>query len=315
MSSKKPSHADAEIERIKERIEHLKKERRAIILAHNYQRPEVQVIADILGDSLDLSQQAASTEAEVVIFCGVHFMAESASMLAPEKMIILPDLNAGCPLADMVTPETLRARKKELPDAKVVCYINSSAAVKAESDICCTSANAVKVVNYLEAERILFIPDKNLAHFVSRFTEKEIIPWEGYCITHHRVTAEEILKAKENHPRAAVIVHPECQPEVVDLADEVFSTSGMVKFARQSDCKEIIVGTEMGLVERLKRENPEKRFYLASPKFICPTMKLTTLEKVLQALETLQPEVRVEEPIRSLAKATLDKMLAIPRDR
>jgi len=302
-------------ESIKEKIEQLKKKHQAIILAHNYQRPEVQEIADILGDSLDLSRQAASAEAKVVIFCGVHFMAESASMLAPEKKIILPDLNAGCPLADMVTPAALRERKKELPEAKVVCYINSSAAVKAESDICCTSANAVRVVNYLNAQKIIFIPDKNLAHFVSRFTNKEIIPWEGYCITHHRVTPEEVLKAKENHPKAAVIVHPECQPEVVDLADEVLSTSGMVKFSRESDHQEIIVGTEMGLVERIKRENPDKKFYLASPKFICPNMKLTTLEKVLQALETLQPEIKVEEPIRSRAKATLDKMLAIPRDR
>jgi len=303
------------MDQIKEKIEQLKKERRAIILAHNYQRGEVQEIADFLGDSLDLSQEAAGTEAELVIFCGVHFMAESASLLSPQKKIILPDLNAGCPLADMVTPEALKQRKRELPNAKVVCYINSSAAVKAESDICCTSANAVQVVNSLKEQRILFIPDKNLAHFVSRFTEKEIIPWEGYCITHHIVTAQEVLKARDNHPEAALIVHPECQPEVVDLADAVLSTSGMVKFAQESDYNEIIVGTEMGLVERLKRENPEKKFYLASSKFICPNMKLTTLEKVLQALESLQPEIRVEEPIRSLAKASLDKMLAIPRDR
>jgi quinolinate synthase len=303
------------MEEITEKIARLKKERNAIILAHNYQREEVQLIADVLGDSLDLSRQAASAQAEVVIFCGVHFMAESAAMLAPEKKVILPDENAGCPLADMVTPQALRERKKEFPQAAVVCYINSSAAVKAESDICCTSANAVKVVNYVKEKKILFIPDKNLAHFVSRFTDKEIIPWEGYCITHHRVSAEEILEARKMHPEAVVIVHPECKPEVVDLADEVFSTSGMVKFARESAYKEIIVGTEMGLVQRLRRENPDKQIYLASPKFICPNMKLTTLEKVLRALETLKPEIRVEEPIRSRAKATLDKMLAIPRDR
>ncbi len=300
---------------IREKIARLKKEKNAIILAHNYQREEVQLVADILGDSLDLSQQAASAEADVVVFCGVHFMAESAAMLALQKKVILPDENAGCPLADMVTPEALRERKKELPGAAVVCYINSSAAVKAESDICCTSANAVKVVNYVKEKRILFIPDKNLAHFVSRFTDKEIIPWEGYCATHHRVTAEEILQAKKTHPEAAVIVHPECQPDVVDLADEVFSTSGMVKYARESTVEEIIVGTEMGLVERIKRENPDKKIYLASPKFICPNMKLTTLKKVLRALETLHPEIKVEEPIRNLAKATLDRMLAIPRDR
>jgi len=294
-----------------EKILDLKKRRGAVILAHNYQLGEVQDIADFVGDSLDLSQRAAETGAGVIVFCGVHFMAETASILCPEKVVLLPDMNAGCPMADMITAERLRAKKKEHPQAVVVCYINSSAEVKAESDICCTSANAVRVVESLDAREILFVPDQYLGHYVSARTGKKMILWPGFCPTHVRIKPERIKELKREYPQAKVVVHPECTPEVIALADEVLSTSGMCRYAQRDEVREMIVGTEVGIIHRLKKENPGKRFIPISEQAICPNMKLITLEKVLWSLEEMGPEVKVPEGIRLRAKAAVDKMLKI----
>ncbi|MHB8172634.1 MAG: quinolinate synthase NadA [Thermincolia bacterium] len=295
-----------------EEIKKLKEQHNAVILAHLYQRPEVQDVADFVGDSLALSQQAAQTDAEVIVFCGVHFMAESAAILSPDKIVLLPEEKAGCPMADMITAEELRAKKKEHPKAIVVCYVNSSAEVKAESDICCTSANAVKVVQSLpEDAEILFVPDQNLGHWVGMQTGRKIIYWEGYCNTHHRLKGDDIRKAKAEHPDALILVHPECQPEVVAMADGVFSTSGMIKYAKESPAKEFILGTEMGILHQLSKECPGKQFYMASSKLICPNMKSTTLEKVKWSLEELEPRITVSEDIRVKAIDSLDKMLAV----
>jgi quinolinate synthase len=302
-------------EELRKRIEGLKGELNAVILAHNYQIPEVQDIADFRGDSLDLSRKAAETDADVIIFCGVYFMAEVAAILSPKKKVILPELAAGCPLADMAEPSAVREKKKEHPGSAVVTYVNSSAAVKAESDICCTSANALRVVEYIPNREVIFVPDKNLGHFVSRFTRKKMILWDGYCPTHHRLTPEEVLEAKRKYPKAKVVVHPECRPEVIDLADEVASTSGMITFAEKTDADEIIVGTEIGMIHRLSRELPEKRFYIASPTLVCPTMKLTTLESIASSLETLSPVITVPDDIAVRAKKALDRMLEVPRER
>jgi len=301
-----------EIRQLTEEIKRLKEERRAVILSHVYQRPEVQEVADYVGDSLGLSQKAARTDAEVIVFCGVHFMAESAAILSPDKTVLLPEINAGCPMADMAAVEDVRAEKQKLPGAVVVCYVNTSAAVKAESDIACTSANAVKVVNSLPPERpVLFIPDRNLGRYVAQQTGRELHLWPGFCNTHDKLTAEDILAAKEAHPRALVLVHPECRPEVVALADAVASTTGMLRFARESDAGEFIVGTEAGILHQFRRQCPDKNFYLASRKLICPNMKATTLDKVHRALVTLQPRVSVPEEIRKKALHSLERMLAI----
>ncbi len=292
-----------------EEILSLKRERNAVILAHNYQLGEVQDIADFVGDSLELSQDAAKTKAEVIVFCGVQFMAETASILCPDKVVLLPDIHAGCPMADMITAESLRERKRELPDATVVCYVNSSAEVKAESDVCCTSANAVKVVESLDAEEILFVPDQYLGHYVSTKSDKKISLWPGFCPTHIRIQPQDIIKLKKEYTQAKVVVHPECRPEVIALADEVLSTGGMCRFAPKTEAKEIIVGTEMGIIHRLRKENPGKRFISVSEQAICPTMKLITLESILCSLEEMAPEVKVPEDIRLRAKAAVDKML------
>ena len=296
-----------------EEIQKLKEARGAIVLAHNYQLGEVQDIADFIGDSLELSQQAARTDAKVIIFCGVHFMAETASILCSDKIVLLPDINAGCPMADMVTAESLREWKKGNPQAIVVCYINSSAEVKAESDICCTSANAVKIVEKLDAQEILFIPDQYLAYYVSSKTGKKITPWQGFCPTHVRIFPQDIIRLKEEHPKAKVIVHPECCPEVISLADKVLSTSGMCRFAGETEAKEIIVGTEIGIIYRLRKGNKGKKFIPLSEQAICPFMKLITLEKVLQSLKEMSPEVKVPEEVCLKAKAAVDKMLEIGR--
>ncbi|MDQ0286183.1 quinolinate synthase [Desulfofundulus luciae] len=297
---------------LSEEIKRLKKERRAVILSHVYQRPEVQEIADFVGDSLGLSQQAAKTDAEVIVFCGVHFMAESAAILSPDKIVLLPEIKAGCPMADMVTVEALRERKKEIPGATVVCYVNTSAAVKAESDVCCTSANAVKIVSSLPEDRpVLFIPDENLGQYVARQTGRKIHLWEGYCNTHDKLFAEDVLAAREAHPNALVLVHPECRPEVIDLADAVASTTGMIRFARESDAREFIVCTEAGILHQFRKQCPDKEFYLASDKLICPNMKATTLEKVHRALVTLEPRVTVPPEIRERALRSLERMLAV----
>jgi len=294
-----------------EKILDLKKKRNAIILAHNYQLGEVQDIADFVGDSLELSQNAARTNASVIVFCGVHFMAETASILCPEKVVLLPDLNAGCPMADMITAEQLREKKKEYPQAIVVCYINSSAKVKAESDICCTSANAVKVVESLDAQEILFIPDQYLGHYISTKTGRKMVLWPGFCPTHVRIKPERIRELRCEYPQAKVVVHPECTPEVIALADEVLSTSGICRYARRNEVKEMVVGTEIGIIHRLKKENPDKRFIPVSEQAICPNMKLITLEKVLWSLEEMNPEVKVPKEVRVRAKAAVDKMLQL----
>jgi quinolinate synthase len=301
---------DAEIV---EKISALKKRRNAVILAHNYQLGEVQDIADFVGDSLDLSQRAAETDAGVIVFCGVRFMAETASILCPEKVVLLPDVNAGCLLADMITAEQLQAKKKEHPQAVVVCYINSPAEVKAESDICCTSANAVEVIKSLDAREILFVPDQYLGHYISTRTGRKMILWPGFCPTHVRIKPERIKELKREYPQAKVVVHPECRPEVIALADEVLSTGGMCRYAQRDEGREMIVGTELGIIHRLRKENPGKRFIPVSEQAICPDMKLITLEKVLWSLEQMESEVKVPEGIRLRAKAAVDKMLKIGR--
>ncbi|MCL5038474.1 MAG: quinolinate synthase NadA [Firmicutes bacterium] len=294
-------------------IQRLKEERGAIILAHVYQKPEVQDIADYVGDSLGLSQEAAKTGARVVVFCGVHFMAETAAMLSPEKIVLLPAANAGCPMADMAAAEEVR-RKKEETGAVVVAYVNTSAAVKAESDYCCTSANAARVLAAIPSGKpILFVPDRHLGEFAARRAEREVILWNGFCPTHHRLTAEDVLAARDEHPGAPVLVHPECRSEVVELADYVGSTSGIINFVQRSQAREFIIGTESGILHPLRKENPEKAFYLASDKLVCPNMKRTTLELVKRSLETLTPRITVPEEIRRRAQAALGRMLEIGR--
>ena len=297
-----------------EKISVLRKRRNAVILAHNYQPGEVQDIADFVGDSLELSQRAAETDADVIAFCGVQFMAETASILCPDKVVLLPDRNAGCPMADMITAERLRAKKKEHPQAVVVCYVNSSAEVKAESDVCCTSANAVEVVESLDAREIIFVPDQYLGNYVSARTGRKMILWPGFCPTHVRIKPERINELKQEYPQAKVVVHPECRPEVIALADEVLSTGGMCRYAQRDEVGEMIVGTEMGIIHRLKKENPGKKFIPISEQAICPNMKLITLEKVLWSLEEMGPEVKVPEGIRLRAKAAVDKMLKIGQE-
>ncbi len=299
---------------LKEDIKRLKKERQAIILAHNYQRDEVQEIADHTGDSFALSKLAASTEAEVIVFCGVHFMAESAYILSPQKTILLPDPDAGCPLADSITAKALQRKKEEYPDAAVIAYINSSARVKAMSDICCTSSNAVQVVNSLMEDVVIFVPDRNLAAFVSSNTDKVIIPWEGYCITHYHMTAKDVLRQRELHPNAPITVHPECRPEVVAMADHVGSTSAIIEYAATVSAAKIIIGTEAGTLYRLNKDNPDKEFILLSSDLICPNMKLVTLESIKEALETLAPQVTVTEKIREKAYRALERMLTVKQE-
>ncbi len=294
-----------------ERILKLKKARNAVILSHNYQRGEVQDIADFVGDSLELSQKAARTNADVIVFCGVHFMAETASILNPSKIVLLPDANAGCPMADMITAEQLQKKKKELPGVTVVTYINSTAAVKAESDYCCTSANGVKVVGSITAKEILFVPDQYLGDFIAKKTGKQMHLWPGYCPTHVKILPEDIIQRKKEHPKAKVVVHPECRPDVIALADEALSTSGMIRYAAREDVKELIVGTEAEILHRLNKENPGKKFFPASKKAICPNMKKITLEKILDSLEALTPEVKVPEAIRVKALIPVERMLAI----
>jgi len=296
-----------------EKILELKGKRDAVILAHNYQRGEVQDIADFVGDSLELSQNAALTDAKVIVFCGVHFMAETASILCPDKIVLLPDINAGCPMANMITMVELKERKREIPGATVVCYINSTAEVKAESYVCCTSANAAKIIESLDASEILFVPDQYLGHYISTKTNKKMTLWPGFCPTHVRIQSQDINRLKLEYPEAKVVVHPECRPEVIALADEVLSTGGMCKFAQQTEAREIIVGTEIGIIHRLEKENPDKIFIPASERATCPNMKLITLEKIVWALEEMSPEVKVSAEIRAKAKESVDKMLEIGR--
>ena len=295
-----------------EEIRRLKKERNAIILAHNYQVPEVQDVADVVGDSYSLSQHAAETDSDVIVFCGVHFMAESAKILSPNKTVLLPVRDAGCPMADMVTAPKLREMKAKYPDAAVVCYVNSSAEVKAESDVCCTSSNALKVVESLENKQVIFVPDKNLGSYIaSKVKNKEIILWKGFCITHKRVKVEEVQKIRQLHPNAKILMHPECEPEVQKLADFLGSTSAIIKYAGEIPEKDIIIGTEEGILHLLKKQNPDKNFYLLSTGLICTNMKKTRLEDVHSALLNMQHEIHVDEDIRIKALKSLERMLKI----
>jgi len=289
----------------------LKKERQATILAHNYQIPEVQDVADLVGDSLELSRAAASLDSPVIVFCGVDFMAETAAILSPHKRVILPEKGAYCPMAHMITPEDLRGLKALHPDAAVVCYVNSTAEIKAESDICCTSANGVQVVRSLPEEKVIFVPDRNLAAYVARHTDKEIIPWNGYCYVHDRFTVDQVESARAEHPRAELLVHPECRPEVIDRADYVYSTAGMSRHAKSSPVHEFIIGTEAGMIYRLKRENPDKEFYPLSESAICQNMKKTDMAKLLRALQTCEPRVVVPERVASRARKAIERMLAV----
>jgi len=298
------------IEELKNEIYKLKKEKNALIVAHNYQNDEVQEIADFVGDSFYLSKVCAERPEEVIVFCGVHFMAESAKILSPHKKVLLPEIDAGCPLADMVTAEDVENLKKKYPDYSIVCYINSPASVKAKSDVICTSSNAVKIVREFPNDKIIFLPDKNLGSFVKKqVPEKDIILWEGFCITHYKIKKEDVEKAKSAHPNALVLVHPECRPEVVELADFVGSTKQIIDFATASKEKEFIIGTEMGVLYSLKKLNPDKKFYILHPGMICPNMKKNTLQSVRDALLYERYQIEVEEEIMQGAKKALAKML------
>ncbi|MFQ5574381.1 MAG: quinolinate synthase NadA [Terriglobia bacterium] len=301
---------NSHLDKLADDIRALKAERRAVILAHNYQRPEVQDVADFTGDSLGLSQEAAGTDADVIIFCGVHFMAETAYVLSPQKTVILPDLRAGCPLADTIKASDVRDLRAAHPGAPVVSYVNTSAAVKAESDLCCTSANAIQVVESLPDRKVIFVPDENLGRYVQKHTDKEIVIWPGTCVTHHRILAESILRLKAEHPQAVFMAHPECTPDVVDLADEVASTSGMIRLASRLGSEEFIVGTEVGMLYPLKRANPGKRFYPV-PEALCPNMKRINLNKVFISLRDLEPKITVPEETRLAALKAVKKMIAI----
>jgi quinolinate synthase len=301
-------------DQIKARILQLAEEKNALLMAHNYQRDEIQEIAHVTGDSLALSIEAARTDKEVIVFCGVHFMAESAALLGPQKTVLLPRHDAGCPMADMVTAEGLRKMKQEYPKATVVTYVNSSAAVKAESDICCTSSNAVNVVRSLDSDEVLLVPDRNLGRYIASQVDKTCHVWDGFCPTHERLLVSEIEAARAAHPDALFMAHPECPPEILELADHICSTSGMYEYAAKSPAKSFIVGTEMGILYRLRTENPDKTFILPSERLICPNMKLTSLEDLLECLETMSPRVTVDPQTAEKARLALDRMLAVPRD-
>ncbi|MCD6154030.1 MAG: quinolinate synthase NadA [Syntrophobacterales bacterium] len=297
---------------LQNRIKKLLKEKNAILLVHYYQRGEIQDIADILGDSLALSIEAAKTDADIIVFAGVRFMAESAAILSPDKTVLLPREESGCPLADMITVPQLGKAREENPDASVVAYVNSSAEVKAHSDICCTSANAVRVVNSItDAKRVLMIPDGNLARYTSLHTDREIIPWKGYCPVHHFVTTEEVQSVKDRYPRAKFAAHPECRPEVLEMADFVGSTGGIIRFARETDAGKIIVGTELGIIHQLEKENPDKTFIPVSDKLICQDMKYITLEDIYDALVEMKHVVTVPDRIRIAANRALTRMLEV----
>lgn len=298
---------------MKEQIQKLVKERNAIILAHNYQPPEIQEIADLCGDSLELSIKAARTNADLIVFCGVRFMAETASILSPEKTVLLPVPDAGCPMADMIDPVALKAEKAKLGNIPVVTYVNSTAEVKALSDICCTSANVIDVVNSLDAPEILMTPDRNLSKYAAAHTTKKIHMWDGYCPFHNNLTKDDILKARMEHPDALVIAHPECPPEVLEIADAIESTSGMIRFAGESDHQAFILGTEVGLLYPISKAHPAKNFYPASLKMFCTDMKKIRLEDVIHSLETMSGEVKVPENIRKDAIKPVQRMIDLKK--
>ncbi len=293
-------------------IKELKKKRNAVILVHNYQLPEIQDIGDFVGDSLELAKISQNVSAEVIVFCGVHFMAETAKIFNPEKTVLMPDLHAGCPMANMIDPIRLNQEKEKYPEAGVITYINSTAEIKALSDICCTSANGIKVAKALDKKEIIFVPDKYLGNYVARrVPEKKFYLYSGYCPTHMLFTREGILKLKEKYPQAKVLVHPECRIEVQEIADAICSTSQMITYAKNSSDTQFIICTEIGLLHRLKKENPGKKFIPGNPNALCPNMKLTTLEKILWALEDLKYEIKVDEEIRLKAINALERMVKV----
>jgi len=298
----------------KAEIKRLAKEKDAIILAHNYQIDDIQEIADITGDSLGLAIEAAKVTNKVIVFCGVHFMAETAYMLAPDKTVLLPNLDAGCPMADMITGEKLKEFKAQHPDAATVCYVNSTAEVKAECDISCTSGNAINVVKSLDADKVLFVPDKNLGHYVQRFTDKEIILYPGFCPTHNRVTPKKLQPILDANPDAKFIAHPECPPAIIELADHVCSTSGVYSYCKESDAKKFIIGTEEGVRYRLEKENPDKEFIFAYDNFVCPNMKKTSLKHVYECLLEMKNQIVVEEEMSKRAVKCIERMLDVPRN-
>lgn len=291
-------------------IEELKAEKNALLLVHNYQLPEIQDIADLLGDSLDLSKKARNTEKDVIVFCGVRFMAETAKILSPQKKVLLPAFDAGCPMADMVTSHDLQQFKKENPDYKIVCYVNTTAEVKAECEICVTSANAVKIISNYPHDKYLFVPDRNLGNYVkSMVKDKEIKLWQGCCNVHVRFNKEDVKKSKKEHPEALLLVHPECEPEVLEIADHIQSTNQMVNYIKESKNKEFLIGTEEGIIYRMQKENPDKKIYPAGKSIVCPNMKKTRLQDVLNALKYSQYEIEIGEDIINRARHSLDEML------
>jgi quinolinate synthase len=294
-----------------QQIKKLAREKGAIILAHNYQIDEIQDIADFSGDSLELSQIAAKTDARMIVFCGVHFMAESAAILSPRKKVIIPDPTAGCPMADMAEPDDVIQLKNRHPGAAVVTYINSTAAVKACSDVICTSSNALKIVERVEADEIIFVPDKNLGSYVQRFTKKRMILWKGFCPTHEKFSSSDLIAVREKHPDALIMVHPECRPDVIDMADKVLSTGQMVKFVQETDAKKIIVGTEIGMIHKLRSVAPHIDYIHASDSFICPNMKKINLPALLRSLMSEKTIVTVEDAVRDKARKALDRMLEL----
>ncbi len=297
---------------ITHQIEALKAKRNAMILAHNYQLPEIQDIADYVGDSLELARISQKINQETILFCGVYFMAEITKILNPEKTVLMPDLHAGCPMADMIKPQQLKTEKEKHPDAGVMCYVNSNADIKALSDICCTSANGVKVAQSLKEKEILFIPDKYLGSYIaSQVAEKTFHLWPGYCPTHMVFSKEDLLKLKIQHPKAKIVAHPECRLDVQEIADKICSTSQMIRYAQETDADEFIICTELGMLHRLKKENPTKKFIPGSPNAICPNMKLTTIEKILWSLEENEFRIEVEEKTRVQALKSIERMLGL----
>lgn len=294
---------------LQDRIRRLLKEKNALLLAHNYQRAEIQEIADLTGDSYELSVKASKTQADTIVFCGVRFMAESAKILSPGKTVLLPNPRAGCPMADMITAQQVEQLRAQYPDASVVSYVNTNADVKALSDVCCTSSNAVSIVRAVPARKVIFIPDKNLGSYVRKFVDKEMIIWDGYCPTHHHVYPAEVQRLKEQYPDAPFVCHPECRPEVVALADKVTSTSGIIKFTQEDPHRRFIIGTEEGILYQLRKNSPGKEFHLASHGFICPNMKRTRLEDVLLALEKNQEEIKLPPAIIEKARLPLERMI------
>jgi quinolinate synthase len=294
-------------------IKALKRERNAVVLAHNYQRPEIFEVADFIGDSLELARAAKQVSSDVIVFCGVHFMAETAKVVNPERTVLLPDMRAGCSLAESITAEALADRKAELrkvyPDLQVVCYVNTTADVKAECDVCCTSANALQVIEALDSQHVLFVPDENLARYVQSQTSKTIVAWEGNCYVHHQITPEHILSVRQNLPQMKILVHPECREDVIQLADAVLSTSAMMRYAKESPAQEFLIVTECGLSDRLLLEVPEKKFYKSCK--LCAFMKMITLDGVLDSLRKIRYEIELPEEVRVGAERSLNRMLEL----